>query len=60
MLLGIQDFDFAQILSKFYSTHILPEFFQIYSNFTHILPKIARKKFARGCGSYALPLSLNS
>jgi len=41
MLLGMQDFDFAQILGTF--TQILPEFAQLLSKFTQILTKFAQK-----------------
>jgi len=64
MFLGMEDFDFAQILPSFDLTQILPEFAQIYPNlpkFAQISPQIAQiypnfpkicpKKFARGSAS---------
>jgi len=43
MFLGMQDFDFAQILPKFAQTYqIYQNFTQIYPKFTQILPKSAQ------------------
>jgi len=51
MFLGMQDFDFAQILTNLPKILVnLPKFYQSCTNFTQICPNFAKKYFARESG----------